>query len=154
MKGTTGAIQALNAALSNELITINQTFLHARMCRNWGYSGLDGPLYKESIRAMKQADDLIERILFLEGLPNLQHLGRLRVGESPEEILRSDLALMKDCVQTLRDGIQTCEQAQDFVSRELLKDILTAEENYYDWLETQQELIQSMGLGNYLQSST
>lgn len=154
MKGQTGVIQALNATLSNELITINQTFLHARMCRNWGYSGLDSPLYKESIRAMKQADDLIERILFLEGLPNLQHLGRLRVGESPEEILNSDLALMTDCVQTLRDGIHTCEQAQDFVSRELLKDILTTEETYYDWLETQQELIQSMGLNNYLQSRT
>lgn len=152
MQGEAGIVQTLNSVLSNELVLINQTFLHARMCRNWGLSGLNEPVYKESIRAMKRADDLIERILFLEGLPNLQHLGRLRIGEVVQEMLQCDLDLMTDCIATVRDGITLCEQKQDYVSRQLLQDILDAEEQYYDWAETQIELMGKMGLANYLQS--
>ncbi|TGG93249.1 bacterioferritin [Natronospirillum operosum] len=152
MQGEAGIVQTLNSVLSNELVLINQTFLHARMCRNWGLSGLNEPVYKESIRAMKRADALIERILFLEGLPNLQHLGRLRIGEVVPEMLQCDLDLMTDCIATVRDGITLCEQKHDYVSRQLLQDILDAEENYYDWAETQIELMGKMGLANYLQS--
>ncbi len=152
MQGAQGITTELNRVLSNELIVINQTFLHARMFRNWGYEGLNHPVYKESIRSMKQADSLIERILFLEGLPNLQHLGRLRIGENTPEMLQADLDLMADCIQGCRDTIALCEQQRDFVSRALVAEVLDAEETYYDWVETQQELIGAMGLENYLQS--
>ncbi|MCH8550447.1 MAG: bacterioferritin [Natronospirillum sp.] len=152
MQAAPGIIQNLNTVLSSELVIINQTFLHARMFRNWGLGHLNEAAYKESIRAMKRADDLIERILFLEGLPNLQHLGRLRVGETTEEMLQCDLDLMSDFIAEVRQGISACEQAQDYVSRELLERILAEEEDYYDWVETQQELIGKMGIANYLQS--
>lgn len=152
MQGQPTVVAALNECLSNELITINQSFLHARMYRNWGLPGLNEPVYKESIQAMKRADDLIERILFLQGLPNLQHLGKLQIGENTSEMMACDLDLAKRCADTLRKHIDTCEQSQDYVSRALLSTLLGGVEDYYDWLETQQELIQSMTLANYLQS--
>ena len=153
MKGDTQVIAYLNEALANELISINQYFLHARMYKNWGFSELDSKEYKESIHAMKFADDLIERILFLEGLPNLQDLGKLLIGENVEEMLKTDLMLESDTVlPTLNKAITHCETAQDYVSRQLFGKILHEKEEHLDWLETQQELIKSVGLKNYQQS--
>ena len=153
MKGDTQVIAYLNEALANELISINQYFLHARMYKNWGFSELDSKEYKESIHAMKFADDLIERILFLEGLPNLQDLGKLLIGENVEEMLKTDLMLESDTVlPTLNKAIAHCETAQDYVSRQLFGKILHETEEHLDWLETQQELIKSVGLKNYQQS--
>ena len=153
MKGDIKVIELLNKALANELISINQYFLHARMYKNWGFSELDSKEYKESIHAMKFADDLIERILFLEGLPNLQDLGKLSIGENVEEMLKTDLMLESDTVlPTLNDAIEHCESVQDYVSRQLLGKILHAKEEHLDWLETQHELIKSVGLENYQQS--
>ena len=153
MKGDTQVIALLNKALANELISINQYFLHARMYKNWGFSELDSKEYKESINAMKFADDLIERILFLEGLPNLQDLGKLLIGENVEEMLKTDLMLENDTVlPALNEAIAHCESVQDYVSRQLLGKILHAKEEHVDWLETQEELIKSVGLENYQQS--
>jgi len=153
MKGDAQVIALLNKALANELISINQYFLHARMYKNWGFSGLDSKEYKESIHAMKFADDLIERILFLEGLPNLQELGKLLIGENVEEMLKADMMLENDTVlPTLNEGIAHCEKVQDYVSRRLLGKILHEKEEHLDWLETQQELIKNVGLENYQQS--
>jgi len=153
MKGDIKVIELLNKALANELISINQYFLHARMYKNWGFSELDSKEYKESIHAMKFADDLIERILFLEGLPNLQELGKLLIGENVEEMLKTDLMLESGTVlPALNDAIEHCESVQDYVSRQLLGKILHAKEEHLDWLETQQELIKSVGLENYQQS--
>lgn len=152
MKGEKKVIEYLNKALANELTAINQYFLHARMYRNWGFHELDEHEYKESIDEMKHADALIERILFLEGLPNLQELGKLRVGENPSEMLECDLQLEKDAVPLLREAIAYCESASDYVSRELFEDILSSEEEHIDWLETQLELIERVGAKNYLQS--
>jgi len=153
MKGDTQVLAYLNQALANELISINQYFLQARMYKNWGFSKLDNKEYKESIHAMKFADGLIERILFLEGLPNLQDLGKLLIGENVEEMLKTDLMLENDTVlPTLNEAIAHCEKVQDYVSRQLLGKILHEKEEHVDWLETQEELIKSIGLENYQQS--
>jgi len=152
MKGDTKVIGFLNKVLANELIAINQYFLHARMYKNWGYKALADHEYHESIDEMKHADKLIERILFLEGLPNLQDIGSLRIGENPKEILECDLALELDAVPELREAIAHCEKVQDYVSRELFEEILESEEEHIDWIETQLGLIASVGLENYLQS--
>lgn len=152
MKGDAKVIELLNKVLGNELIAINQYFLHSRMYKDWGMKNLADYEYHESIDEMKHADQLIERILFLEGLPNLQELGALRIGETTEEMLQCDLELEMDAIPDLKDGIQYCEQVRDFVSRDLFKDILESEEEHVDWLETQLGLISRMGIENYVQA--
>lgn len=152
MKGDPKAIELLNKVLGNELIAINQYFLHSRMYKDWGLKELADHEYHESIDEMKHADKLIERILFLEGLPNLQHLGKLLIGEHTREMLECDLKLEIMAVADLKDGISYCESVSDYVSRDLLKEILESEEEHIDWLETQLGLIDKVGLENYLQS--
>lgn len=149
MKGDAKVIEILNKVLGNELVAINQYFLHARMYKDWGLKELADHEYEESIDEMKHADWLIDRILFLEGLPNLQDLGRLRIGEDTKEILECDLALELQAIPDLRDGIEYCEKVRDFVSRDLLLKILDSEEEHVDWLETQLGLIEKIGLQNY-----
>lgn len=153
MKGNRDVLTALNKVLTIELTSINQFFLHARMCKNWGLAELNEKAYKKSIKDMKQADAIIERVLFLEGLPNLQHLEKLNIGEQPEEMLACDLQFQTEQLPILRDAITLCEQERDYVSRDLLKGILEYEEDYIDWLETQQQLIVNTGIQNYLQST-
>ena len=152
MQGDGNVIGYLNRVLTLELTSINQYFLHARMFRNWGLEQLNDKSYKKSIKDMKQADDLIERILFLEGLPNLQHLEKVRIGEHAREMLDCDMALQMDELRLLREAIDCCEKARDFVSRDVLEEILEYEENHVDWIEAQQYLIENTGLENYLQS--
>ncbi|MEH6447779.1 MAG: bacterioferritin [Oleispira sp.] len=152
MQANPKIISTLNQVLTTELTSINQFFLHARMFKNWGLEELNEKAYKKSIKDMKQADDLIERILFLEGLPNLQQLGKLQIGEHTEEMLQCDLNVEMLQVAELRDAIALCEQEKDYVSRELLAGILEYEEEYIDWLETQQILITTTGIENYQQS--
>lgn len=152
MQGDSKVIDYLNRVLGNELIGVNQYFLHARMFKNWGFSQLDEYEYKQSIDEMKHADRLIERILFLEGLPNLQDLGRLRIGENVKEMLTSDLQLEHQAHALLKEAIATCEKVGDYVTRELLDDILESEEEHIDWIETQLALIETIGLENFLQS--
>ena len=142
----------LNEVLTTELTSINRYFLHARMYKNWGFERLDEAAYKKSIKDMKQADALIERILFLEGLPNLQKLNPLLIGETTPEMLGCDLSFQTEQVDQLKDAIALCESEKDFVSRNLLENILEYEENFIDWLETQEHQIQSMTLQNYLQA--
>jgi bacterioferritin len=153
MKGDPKIIAQLNKVLGNELVAINQYFLHARMLDDMGFTRLGKHEYEESIDEMKHADELVKRILFLEGLPNLQDLGRLKIGENVREIVECDLALEMVAIPDLRDGIVMCEQARDFISRDLLRKILDSEEEHVDWLETQLTLMDSMGLENYLQSA-
>jgi len=153
MKGDPKIIAQLNKVLGNELVAINQYFLHARMLEDQGFKRLGKHEYEESIDEMKHADELVKRILFLEGLPNLQDLGKLKIGENVREIVDCDLALEMVAIPDLRDGIVLCEQAHDFISRDLLRRILDSEEEHVDWLETQLALMDSMGLENYLQSA-
>lgn len=152
MKGKNNIIEMLNKVLYIELTSINQYFLHARMFRNWGLEELNEKDYKKSIKDMKQADDLIERILFLEGLPNLQDLGKLRIGEHTAEMLQCDLDLQVEQITLMRDAIALCEKEEDYVSRELLENILEYEEDHLDWIEAQQFLIRNTGIENYQQS--
>ena len=152
MKGDKNVIRLLNAQLTNELSAINQYFLHARMYRHWGLEKLGKKEYEESIGEMKHADKLIDRILMLDGLPNLQALHKLLIGENTEEMLGLDLQLEQAAQLTVKEGILACEQAADYVSRELFVVILEDTEEHIEWLETQLELIQKIGIQNYLQS--
>ncbi len=151
MKGDPKVIEILNETLRNELTAINQYFLHYRMLDHWGVAKLAKLEYEESIDEMKHADRLAERILFLDGLPNFQLLGRLRIGETVEEVLRADLALENDAIPQLRDGIAHCEIVRDYVTRDLLQSILDSEEEHVDTLERQFEMIERMGIQNYIQ---
>ena len=152
MQGDKQVIKHLNKVLQNELTAINQYFLHARMYKNFGLTELDEYEYKESLDEMKHADQLIERILFLEGLPSMQSLGKLRIGESPKEMIEADLALEMDALPDLKEAFSHCESTKDYISREVFEAILESEEEHVDWLETQLELISKVGLENYLQS--
>jgi bacterioferritin len=150
MKGDAKVIEFLNKALYNELTAINQYFLHAKMLKNWGLNELAKHEYEESIDEMKHADKLSERILFLDGLPNFQMLGKLRIGENPRELLECDLALELEGLPVLREAIAHCETVSDYVSRQLFADILESEEEHIDWIETQLSVIDRIGEPNYL----
>ena len=150
MKGDPKVIDILNEILTGELTTVNQYFLHARMCKNWGYDRLAEKIRKESIDEMKHADELIERVLFLEGLPNVQRLGKVNIGQSVPEILRNDLAAEMVAVPLLNRSVETCRQLGDNASEHLLKKILVSEEEHVDWLEAQLELIRRVGEAHYM----
>jgi bacterioferritin len=150
VKGDARILDLLNEVLTGELTAINQYFLHARMCKNWGYQRLGERIYKESIDEMKHADQLVERVLFLDGLPNLQRLGKLLVGQTVPEILKNDLALEMTAIPMLNKGIQLCRDAGDNGSEDLLTKILVSEEEHVDWLEAQLELMRQVGEAHYL----
>ena len=152
MKIDAKVVDICNGALKNELTAVNQYFLHSRLCKNWGLEKIAQKEYDESIEEMKHADELIQRILFLEGLPNLQELGHLKIGENIEEVLRGDLTLEQEAIKYLREGVDYCETAKDFVTRDLLSKILSNEEEHVDWLETQLDLLAKVGIENYTQS--
>ena len=147
-------IEHLNKALKNELTAINQYFLHSRMLKDWGVSKLAQKEYEESIEEMTHADWIIERILFLGGLPNLQDLGKLFIGETVEEIIECDLKIEHIAIPMLRDGVEHCESVRDYVTRDLLAKILTSEEEHLDYLETQQDQIKMIGIQNYIQNQS
>jgi bacterioferritin len=151
MKGDRQVIVFLNTVLKNELTSINQYFLHSRILEQWGLTRLAKHEYEESIDEMKHADRLAKRILFLEGLPNFQDLGKIAIGQSVQEILQADLQLENNGLPVLREAVAHCEKASDYVSRELFEDILESEEEHIDWLETQLDQIERMGLQNYVQ---
>jgi bacterioferritin len=153
MKSDPTVIQLLNEVLRGELTAINQYFLHAKMLKNWGFESLAAKENAESIDEMKHADVLTDRILFLDGLPNYQDIGRLMIGENVKEIFQCDLKLEHQAMPALRKGIAHCESIQDYVTRDLFRRILDSEEEHVDWLETQLELIDKIGLQNYLQSA-
>ncbi|MHA3048573.1 heteropolymeric bacterioferritin subunit Bfr [Acinetobacter sp. ANC 4639] len=153
MKGNRDVINQLNQVLYHHLTAINQYFLHSRMFNDWGVEKLGSAEYKESIRQMKHADKVIERILFLEGLPNLQHLGKLYIGQHTLEVLQCDVRKVKENIEALQKAVALSEQLQDYVSRDLVQEILEHEENYWDWLETQIDLTESVGIENYIQSN-
>jgi len=152
MQGNSDIIERLNNILKNELTAINQYFLHSRICKDWGMERIAHKEYHESIDEMKHADQLMERILFLEGLPNLQDLGKLYIGQDIEEVMRCDLRMEMEAIPDLREAIAFCEGERDYVSRELLEDILESEEEHVDWLETQLGLLEKMGKQNYIQA--
>lgn len=152
MKGNRDVIQQLNQVLFHQLTAINQYFLHSRMFNDWGIEKLGQADYKESIHQMKHADKIIERILFLEGLPNLQHLGKLYIGQHTEEVLKCDVRKVKENIEALQQAVSIAEQQQDYVSRDLVQSILEDEEEYFDWAETQLDLIEKMGIENYIQA--
>lgn len=152
MKGDSQVITLLNKVLANELVAINQYFLHSRMYKDWGLKELAEHEYEESIDEMKHADQLVERILFLEGLPNMQHLGKLLIGENTQEMLACDLKLELIAIPDLREGVAYAESVKDYVSRDLFSSILESEEEHVDWLETQLGLIEKIGIENYMQA--
>ncbi len=152
MQSTSTILSTLNEVLTTELTSINQYFLHARMYKNWGFNTLNDQCYKKSIVDMKQADKLIERILFLEGLPNLQRLGVLSIGEHTQEMIQCDTNVQLAQIEQMKAAIALCETEKDYVTRELLTDILDHEEAHLDWLETQDYQIQTMGIDKYLQA--
>ena len=154
MKGEATINQALNSCLKDQLTAINQFFLHARMAKDWGLGEFNEYEYQRSIKAMKMADDLIERILFLEGLPNLQDLGKLLIGENIPQMLKGDLLMLIGIRVNLQDTIKLCEESRDFISRDELTDLLEETEEHIDWVESQQWLIENTGLENYLQSQS
>ena len=154
MQGSSKVVSMLNKVLKLELTSINQYFLHARMYRNWGVDALNEACYKKSIKDMKQADELINRILFLGGLPNLQDLGKLYIGEYTEEMIKMDMQFEMEQLPVLKDAIALCETERDYVSRELLQEILGYEEDYVDWLEAQEYQIEHAGIQNYIQSQS
>lgn len=154
MRDDPKVIELLNTALKNELTAINQYFLHSRMLKDWGVSKLAAKEYEESIDEMNHADWIIERILFLNGLPNLQDLGKIYIGENVEEIIECDLKLEKIAIPDLRDGVEYCEKVRDYVTRDLFAKILTSEEDHLDFLETQQDQIRMVGIQNYIQSQS
>ena len=151
MKGDAAVIEQLNLILKNELTAINQYFLHARMLKDWGLKRLAKKVYEESIGEMKHADQLVERVLTLDGLPNLQDLGKLRIGENVTEMFDADIASEQNNQDCLKDAISVCEDKRDFISREILENILDDTEEHIDWIETQQTRIELAGLPNYIQ---
>ena len=152
MKGHREVIQQLNQVLYHHLTAINQYFLHSRMFNDWGIEQLGSAEYKESIHQMKHADKIIERILFLEGLPNLQHLGKLYIGQHTAEVLTCDIRKVKENIEAIQQAVVLAEKTQDYVTRDLVQEILEKEEAYWDWLETQLDLVEKIGIENYIQS--
>jgi bacterioferritin len=152
MKGHREVIQQLNQVLYHHLTAINQYFLHSRMFNDWGIEQLGSAEYKESIHQMKHADKIIERILFLEGLPNLQHLGKLYIGQHTAEVLTCDIRKVKENIEAIQQAVVLAEKTQDYVTRDLVQEILEKEESYWDWLETQLDLVEKVGIENYIQS--